>query len=123
MLENQQRPGRALSEPTGRSLQLTPWPLYLTQTPIWVYILAVWFQNTRQFSCPCLNNLEKRTQTFSWQIGHLLQVTSYTDYGYINKSERHSRDSSLSAISVHSESKRQILILLRIKSTVTEPKP
>lgn len=62
-----------------------------------------------------------RKETLRWQISQLAQLTSYADCGYVNKSGRYSCDSSLSAFSVHNESKTQILILLRINSIITEP--
>lgn len=79
------------------------------------------FRVKDNFSPVWFNPLEKRAQIFGQQIGQLAQLTSCTDGGYINKSGRHSCDSSLTAFPVYNKSKKQTLILLRIKSIGTEP--
>ena len=58
---------------------------------------------------------------FRWQIGQLTQLTCYTDCGCVNKSGRHSCDLPLPAFSVHDKNKKQVLILLRIKSIKAKP--
>lgn len=82
------------------------------------YFLAAWLRVRDDFSPILFNHLKKRTETLRWQIGHLTRMTRYTDSCYVNRSGRHSCDSSLFTFSVHNENQKHIL---RIKSIITEP--